>query len=480
MLHRSLSSDGPQHSLASVDAVRCSGRQRKRPTMSVRISSIGSCVSALLLAGACGSGNSNVPRSYEGTQDGGATVATLPNGDSASASTPDGGGDTTTLDGASLPPTPTHCSGTPVSTPTATPPQLTHGTWVNISPKSVPFGGNDATNAGDHVFVQGMAMDPCNLATLYVTVSGYNGTTNTVESSGGLYKTTDAGASWTKIGPMDEPLNVRVDPTNPAHLYVGDGVRGATEGFWVSNDGGKTWAIPPGFTAAAKTVNTSDVYHVAPDPTNFNHVLVSFHNPWNSGGAVGDGGSATAGVFESFDGGNTWTAHNPPSGWSNSYGYDVFFLYEPTLGIGDANTWLYGTQGSGYWRTTDSGQTWKQTSMNSMKHGGAQIYYTKEKVLYVTGSPDILQSTDNGATWRDVTPVPSVGFIGIVGDGTTLYTGAATVGPSLASPESDGVKWAAFDSQQFNGSPFEMTYDATDFIVYSAIWYSGVWALKTN
>ena len=34
------------------------------------------------------------------------------------------------------------------------------------------------------------------------------------------------------------------------------------------------------FTDFAKTNGSFDVYHVEPDPTDFNHVLVSFHSGW--------------------------------------------------------------------------------------------------------------------------------------------------------------------------------------------------------
>jgi hypothetical protein len=44
----------------------------------------------------------------------------------------------------------------------------------------------------------------------------------------------------------------------------------------------------------------------------------------------------------------------------------------------------------------------------------------------------------------------------------------------------DGVAWHSFNSQQFNDGPFELSYDATDRIVYAAIWLGGTWALQLN
>ena len=214
-----------------------------------------------------------------------------------------------------------------------------------------------------------MTRDPCNAGTVYVCVRF---------GQSGIYKTTDGGAHWAKAGTLDGCINVRVDPANPQHLYSGDGVGSASDGFWVSNDGGNSWTMPEGFKTAANTVKDYDVYHVEPDPSDFNHVLVTFHYYWQGGNWTG----ALAGVFESFDGGSKWTIHQPGNpGWDGAGGYDVYFLYNPKLGIGDSKTWLYGTQGKGHWRTTNSGETWTKVTDVSMEHGGGQLYYTQQGVL---------------------------------------------------------------------------------------------------
>jgi photosystem II stability/assembly factor-like uncharacterized protein len=318
-----------------------------------------------------------------------------------------------------------------------------------------------------------MAMASCNPATLYVCICASGGSGAYPK---GLYRTTDAGSSWTNVHAFDSCVRVRVDPKDPRHLYVGDGVAGGTHGFWVSTDGGDTWSIPAGFNTAAKAVNQWDVYHVETDPTDFDHVLLTFHNPWSTV----DG---AAGVFESTDGGSTWSIHPPRNEWAWAYGYNVFFLYNPALGIGDSKTWLYGTQGKGYWRTTDAGTTWAQVSTTNMDHGGGEIYYTKTGDLYASGAPDVLRSRDNGVTWTAITPAPFAAFLSIVGDGSSLYTAGHGGGKFVTSPESVGSTWKPYggDPAMFSSAgPFEMVVDRANGILYSAHTGAGVWALKVG
>src|SRR5262249_42485966 len=81
-------------------------------------------------------------------------------------------------------------------------PQLPLGVWTNITPASVTM---TPTN---NVFCQGMTIDPQNPSTLYLCVCAYDTT------QGGLYKTTDGGSNWAKVGQLDEPIHITVDPHN--------------------------------------------------------------------------------------------------------------------------------------------------------------------------------------------------------------------------------------------------------------------------
>jgi hypothetical protein len=346
-------------------------------------------------------------------------------------------------------------------------PELTVGTWVDISPPDVDWGNGP--------FTQGMAVDPCNPAVLYVTSDAFD------VSKGGLFKSIDAGTSWTRIGTVegggmiDEPIRVRVDPNDTQHLYVGDGVRGATMGFFVSTDGGATFTMPQGFKDVGDEHDLFqyDVYDVAVDPTDFSHVLVAFHAAWGWTDSQWD---TSSGILESTDGGETWSVH-APGAWGT--GHAINFLYNPELGLGDSNTWLVGTQGPGMHKTTDGGESWTQVSETGIQHGGGTVHYAQNGDLYATSGNTILKSTNNGDSF---TPVgPGGGYNGIGGDGTNLYT-MKCFGPSkmLTATEADGATWSDFNSQEFASGPFELVFDPTNKILYSAAWGSGMWALKVE
>jgi photosystem II stability/assembly factor-like uncharacterized protein len=342
-------------------------------------------------------------------------------------------------------------------------PVLTPGVWTKITPAAVTI------TDSNHVFCQGMAIDPGNPSTLYLGICAYD------VALAGLYKTTDGGSTWAKTGNLDEPVHMVVDPRNSNHLYCVDGVRGNTIGFWISNDGGVTWTKPPGFTAATQNpVGTQDLYSIATEPGDFNHILVSFHSPWNDG-------SRNAGVLESKDGGATWIVHNPPAGSASGYGMSVFFLYFPEHGLGNRNTWLFTAQAGGFFRTIDAGATWTQVYDKQMTHGGNQIYCSKTGVLYSGGYQYPARSTDNGASWQQVTAgLDYSWYIGICGDGNYLYTGTSGVDrPFFTSPENNGLMWSEYQGgvQKFSTDPFEMFFDSTNRIMYSANW-EGLYALK--
>lgn len=360
-----------------------------------------------------------------------------------------------------------------VSAPSGTPPVLQPGVWAEITPASaglVCCPGSGGNSYGD----QFIEIDPGDPNTLYTGIDVL-----------GVWKSTDRGSTWTLLsGPAkpnpggDSPIRLKVDPKDSNHLYETQGVRGSNLGFWVSKDGGASWTTPAAFGQLADATTTRDVTMMAVDPSDFNHVLVASHSPWH--------GMSNAGIMESKDGGNSWVAH-APAAW-NPGTVGVAFLYQPAAGVGDSKTWLVGTDGAGFWRTTDSGTTWTQVSMNGIPHGGNEVYYSSAGLLYVGSTPYPMRSADNGVTWVQLNMGVSFAYYyAVFGDGTTLYTSPAFTGtngggpqPFITSPESDGLNWTTYmnGNQKFVDGPYEMAFDAANRIVYSASWGAGLLAMK--
>ncbi len=90
--------------------------------------------------------------------------------------------------------------------------------------------GIDAFPGETHVSC--LVMDPFNSNTLYAGTSGTFG--------GHFYKTTDAGATWNRIGgdSLSGVVSIAMDGHNRNVIYAGDEVKGI---LWKSTDGGLTW-----------------------------------------------------------------------------------------------------------------------------------------------------------------------------------------------------------------------------------------------
>jgi hypothetical protein len=357
-------------------------------------------------------------------------------------------------------------------------PTLTPGVWTVV--------GSSATfNLSGTYGVTSIEVDPGHPSTLYASAD-----------QRGIWKTTDGGSNWTRMGNppascdykdtayyLDSPVRIKADPNDPLHLYATQGVRGCTQGFWISHNGGNTWVRPKSYRDALVTCDgVSDNTHMDVDPTDFNHFLIAFHYYWNGTGA--------SGIFESKDAGASWIIHYPPSGMCcNSKG--VSFLYNPALGIGNANTWMVSNDNTDFWRTDDGGPNLAKTSSIAPPHGGlSSVYYAKTGVIYVGGGSSPSRSTDNGKTWQSITGVPAGWYFSVWGDGNLIYAHNATTGdlgtqvPWYVSLETDGTHWAPYkvgaQAQTMSTGPSYMAFDKVNRIMYSANWTGGLYALNVD
>src|SRR5579859_4055301 len=131
--------------------------------------------------------------------------------------------------------------------------------------------------------VSAVAGVPGNNAVFYIGTPG-----------GGVWKTMDAGQTWTPIFdsvPMASIGAVAVAPSNPKVIYVGTGEQTQGNGVYRSDDAGATWRH-------LGLDNTHFINGIIVDPKNPDIVMV---------GVSGDSLSLeNRGVFKSSDGGKTW------------------------------------------------------------------------------------------------------------------------------------------------------------------------------
>jgi hypothetical protein len=327
--------------------------------------------------------------------------------------------------------------------PGGDPPELEPGVWTDVSPGQ-PDGWD----------VWGVRVNPANTAYVYAAMCG-PGTGN---PGGGVWRSTDAGATWGEWSVPGCATGVALDPNDLMHAYVSFALFAGDKGnFWVTTDGGENWTekVLP---------YSSDVGRFVVDPEDFDHILLSFHY------VEGE----DHGIIESTDGGETWNA-SPSAPWGYGGTKSAHFL----AGEG---AWIIGTEG-GYYRTTDGGENFDEVADGFVgTHGGGDTtYYSPDGSIYIPSYPAPMKSTDNGVTWTSTNNgLGNAGYYRILlGDGDTLYT-APDAGGEIGiatSPEGANLSWT-WGTQMLPIGPSSASLDPVERILYVGQRQPGVYALK--
>ena len=174
-----------------------------------------------------------------------------------------------------------------------------------------------------------LAIDPNDPKVVYM---GIDGDATTGKSGGGIFKSLDAGMTWSQL-PNQPPsrrmfYGLAVDPTDSKRLYWG--ACGAGGGLYRSDDGGATWKLV--FSQATWIFNL----HVTADGTLY---------------------ALEKNVWRSTDHGNTWKQiSNFAENWSG-IGFDVDPRDPKTMWL-SRTTWDNNSIGAVY-KTSDGGETWQ-------------------------------------------------------------------------------------------------------------------------
>ncbi|MDQ6689751.1 MAG: glycosyl hydrolase, partial [Gemmatimonadota bacterium] len=228
-----------------------------------------------------------------------------------------------------------------------------------------------------------------------------------VSHGDGVWRTTDAGKTWTSLGLADtrQISRVRVHPSNPDIVYVGaqGHVFGPSpeRGVYKTADGGKSWRK---ILYRNDSTGITDLVMDAKDPET---LYAAFWQAWRTPWQLVSGG-AGSGIFKSTDGGAHWTeiTRNPglPQGVIGNIGLAV----SP---VNPSHVWaIVEADSGGVFRSLDGGATWTRTNSDRRLRQRAW-YYTRifadtkdENSVYVLNT-GMYRSNDNGKTFRNV-PVP--------------------------------------------------------------------------
>lgn len=236
----------------------------------------------------------------------------------------------------------------------------------------------------------------------------------------GVYRSTDAGATWTNVGLKQSRTIARivVHPKDPAVAWVasmGDlWTPGGERGLYKTADGGKSWKLVLG--APAPNAPHVGCGEVAIDPVNPDTLYAALYarrrTPWSfAWGTAVTGGQDAGGIFKSTDGGLTW--RRLPNGLparTGRIGLDVFRKDPRTLYAvvqteegGTASIDEVRAKAGGVFRSDDAGETWTRVNaLNPRPFYFSQVRVDPEDAqrVYVLGFA-VHVSEDGGRTFRE-------------------------------------------------------------------------------
>jgi photosystem II stability/assembly factor-like uncharacterized protein len=285
--------------------------------------------------------------------------------------------------------------------------QVNGGVW-----KSDDY-GRTWTPIFDHESTQSIgaiAVAPSNPDTIYVA-SGEGLHRPDLSIGNGIYKSTDAGKTWTHLGLRDgfQIPALAIDPRDPNRVFaavLGHPYGPSEErGLFRSTDGGQTWQ-----KVINKDENTG-ASDVEIDPSNPDTIYASMwearEGPWEDGNLFnGNGG----GLFKSSDGGTTW---HP---LTNGLPKDLSQINVAIAPVDSRRLYATIAMSSGklaFYRSDDAGDSWAQATDDprpSGRIGGGDLAVPKvdsknADIVYCV-STVTMRSTDGGKTWSGFRGAP--------------------------------------------------------------------------
>src|SRR5919106_2048562 len=237
-------------------------------------------------------------------------------------------------------------------------------------------------------------------------------------ASGGLWKTTNKGTTWTPIfdhQPVSTFGDVAIAPSNPDVVWAGTGEQNNRQstswgnGVYRSTDAGKTWTHLG--LAATRHIGRVLVHPTNPDLA----YVAALGNLWAP--------SPDRGIYKTSDGGRTWSklAGGIPAGDKGRIGLAIA-ASNPRVVLAIVE---HATQG-GVYRSEDAGATWarvNQLNPRPMYYSHIFLDPNDDQRIYVLGAT-YFKSEDGGRNFRRMPHAPTYDF-GTKGDFHTMWINPA-------------------------------------------------------
>jgi len=215
-------------------------------------------------------------------------------------------------------------------------------------------------------------------------------------SNNGIYKSTDAGKTWV-VKQAGNFRDIEFKPATPLTMY------GVTQNsFYISTDGGEKW-----------TINSNTTF-----PSNTSRISIAVTNSSvNNVYALISSGNSFGGFYQSTNSGQTWVAKTS-SLKPNILGYNYDGqdnggqgTYDLALAVSPTNPNIVFVGGINIWKSTDAGKTWK---ISAHWYGDRNSPYVHADIhdldfepalgatLYAATDGGIFKTTNNGTTWTDL------------------------------------------------------------------------------
>jgi photosystem II stability/assembly factor-like uncharacterized protein len=320
--------------------------------------------------------------------------------------------------------------------------------------------------------VGAIAVAPSNPQVIYAG-TGDSAPRNTEVTGHGMYKSTDAGKTWSYIGLGETHIItwILVDPHNPdvayvaalGHLYGPNSDRGVFK----TTDGGRTWKkilyVNDHTGAATLAMNLRDPQVI------YASMWQMSRQPWNF-----SSGGPDSGIYKSTDGGATWSniTHNQglPTGIIGKASLAVA-QSDPDIVYAMIQAKVAGQAGA-LFRSDDAGKTWKlvnaeqEISQRAFYSGRVWLDPKDPNTLYITAVV-LYVSHDGGKTFTTLPRAPDNHALWINPDNPQLMVEGNDNGATVTL---DGGKTWSTNENQPTAQLYHVNLDNQfPFRVYAAV-----------